>query len=483
MGASFRDALKKAVKSCKDDNVDLVSVFRDMGVVHKIPGEKLFKRSVESLIKQPNKKDKSVVWAKTVKQANFNILYTPKVMQYWLEAALNQKTSNRLLHFYEQEIERMNESNKRSLEESHESGEEEEESQLHQKQKVEHESTYTSSQLECISRFSKMEENRMWRLSTGKIVEMALFNLSHYFILDTCDSRLVKENVFTIQELREISETNIKLTPDLPANIKSYLNCLKLDSFKSLRKELYEKQSWQVDYDHEISTDLDWIHISFLSLLRELQSGNLNVAHLESWYNTHIWKFIDSAFDSCKNLSIISILCSKNIDRVGTESRKKLGHRFDLVIRTKNPEHSKCLELGGGECGPSHQEPTDSKRLNESKYKLPIALQDMIDDILSVNHELKGDVETVGISTYGLSMDVMWMDCPKDYIYRLKETTTSHTIETSEKKFSKSFISCLYLMWSIKARVEKLMRAIDGNEKDCTVESWIEKTVMYGPTL
>ncbi|ORX46083.1 hypothetical protein DM01DRAFT_1155084 [Hesseltinella vesiculosa] len=89
-----------------------------------------------------------------------------------------------------------------------------------------------------------------------------------------------------------------------------------------------------------------------------MESNTLAASHLESWYNAHVWRFIDSAFDDLENIEVIrgestrrASVERKNNDRLNTKCRQKLGRRLDLVIRTKHVEHAKDVEYGGGECG------------------------------------------------------------------------------------------------------------------------------------
>ena len=73
------------------------------------------------------------------------------------------------------------------------------------------------------------------------------------------------------------------------------------------------------------------------------------------------------------------------------------------MIRSKEVHHTKSLEFGGGECGKNHEEPSGTKRMIETKFKLPKCLKDMIQDILSIYPTKKNIVETFAIATYGKS--------------------------------------------------------------------------------
>ncbi|KAI8137847.1 hypothetical protein BJV82DRAFT_524451 [Fennellomyces sp. T-0311] len=266
-----------------------------------------------------------------------------------------------------------------------------------------------------------MDRDKMWVLRSGKVVEDALFHhallldserLCHSFIIDMTNNDLVKQDVFTQIEWQEILEENRKPNPDLPKTLKAYMNGLNSDSFSSLRSKLYERHAWQVDYDHAAHSDFDWVHSTMLNMVRLLQSKNLAYNHLESWYNAHVWRFVDTVFDDNDDVTVVrgessskASTVRRNEGRQDVAVRQKMGARLDLVIRTKHADHSKNIELGGGECGKNHEDATGTKRLNEAKLKLPKSLKDMVNDILSVYPALKNDIETFGFATYGKSLE------------------------------------------------------------------------------
>lgn len=99
---------------------------------------------------------------------------------------------------------------------------------------------------------------KKWRLSTGKIVEDALYEFSKQclvdhpacsMILDLQDKNYLKEGVFTEAEMEEMKMKNPNhfITP-IPKGLADYINVFNLTNFKDLRAELLKVQDWEPDY-------------------------------------------------------------------------------------------------------------------------------------------------------------------------------------------------------------------------------------------
>ncbi|KAG9289663.1 hypothetical protein G9A89_014398 [Geosiphon pyriformis] len=81
--------------------------------------------------------------------------------------------------------------------------------------------------------FKAIPQSDKWVLSTGKRVEDALYHygmqcshehLCHSFIIDPYDENYLKNNVFTMNELKEIQSFNKKPMPLMPTDLLKYLN-------------------------------------------------------------------------------------------------------------------------------------------------------------------------------------------------------------------------------------------------------------------
>lgn len=162
--------------------------------------------------------------------------------------------------------------------------------------------------------FNAMKKEDKWYLSSGKCVEDELYAFgmqcveehpSHSFIIDVSDKNLVKYNVFNDNELKEIESFNKKEVHRMPLALRDYLNSFNKTTATDIRREIFKSQEFDKNYSHELSSDFDWIRHSIYTLLRLYESDKLKKAHRESWYLSHVWQFIDSAFDNIKNIDVL----------------------------------------------------------------------------------------------------------------------------------------------------------------------------------
>ncbi|CEP16443.1 hypothetical protein [Parasitella parasitica] len=122
---------------------------------------------------------------------------------------------------------------------------------------------------------------------------------------------------------------------------------------------------------------------------------------------------------SGESVSLASSL-RKNKDRIpqGEEKleRKKMGRCLDMILRKKN------LELGAGEAGKATGD-NDRKLLRERDVKLPKALKDMFLCLKNEGGDSKTpDIEVIGLLQYGLTMSMLRMDIPVNYVHRVRRT-------------------------------------------------------------
>ncbi|RUP44161.1 hypothetical protein BC936DRAFT_149856 [Jimgerdemannia flammicorona] len=118
--------------------------------------------------------------------------------------------------------------------------------------------------------FRRMNDSQKWKLSTGKVVEDALFEYAiqckfeqYSFIVDPDDTN----GVFTEEELTEIEETDTKSLPDIPIDLMKYMNSFRKSSIKELRTQLSVVQDWEgANFSREYHFDHDWIKNSVHNL-------------------------------------------------------------------------------------------------------------------------------------------------------------------------------------------------------------------------
>lgn len=79
-----------------------------------------------------------------------------------------------------------------------------------------------------------MDKEKMWKLSSGKIVEMDMMKMAercqfehpcHSFIFDTDDKNWL--NLFTMEEIKEIKSTNVCEMPKLSESFSDLLDGIK----------------------------------------------------------------------------------------------------------------------------------------------------------------------------------------------------------------------------------------------------------------
>ncbi|KAI8080312.1 hypothetical protein BDF21DRAFT_418801, partial [Thamnidium elegans] len=163
--------------------------------------------------------------------------------------------------------------------------------------------------------YSRLDDTDKWVLSTGKVVKDTLYNFSkrlivdhpsNSFIIDVDDQTYLKQNIFTERELEEIKKENATDTiVPLLSELRDYINSFNCTNTKQIRQSLAKRQHWEIEYDMNKHHDFDWLKLVIHALLREYESGSLNVSKKELWYNIHIWSFIDRIFDDLPSLEVV----------------------------------------------------------------------------------------------------------------------------------------------------------------------------------
>ncbi|ORX53067.1 hypothetical protein DM01DRAFT_1049958 [Hesseltinella vesiculosa] len=339
-----------------------------------------------------------------------------------------------------------------------------------------------------------MDDEKKWILSTGSVVEDKLYeyactkadeHLSHSFILDVNDATYVKDGVFTTDEISEIHAFEPKAMPKLPDDLMEYLKSFEVNTTQELRSALYKAHPWQLDFDFHRSSDFDWIHQTFFAFARMLESGALAHSHLESWYNAHVWRMIDTIFDDIPDIEVArgeatstASANRKNANRSDHHERKKFGRKLDLIIKLIRAHHEHAFEFGGGEVGKLYEQGNGTKPLAEAGLKLPKVLKDMLADLIdstdnSIDKARK--LETLGLVSYGLSLTMLRLDFPCGYVCRLTRTNSINIITSTCRQTCKSLIQCLCMIWMAKAMIVSTKAIVeDVMDKE---ENWIQNCI------
>ncbi|KAI9479634.1 hypothetical protein BDB00DRAFT_879228 [Zychaea mexicana] len=207
--------------------------------------------------------------------------------------------------------------------------------------------------------YKRLDEERMWRLSMGTIVEKqmekvaAICNhehLSHSLILDPQDN--VWALVFTEKEIQEIKSHQAPKLKTIPDEMNEYIA-----KYKGLMST-------------SIAKVLDLLYYNYLGKERS-----------ESDLLKHVWTIIDCCFyhDTIDVFSGEQKSKSTN-NRVNNDrsvaaqepcQRRKVGSKTDLLFATD------VVELGTAEAG-KDTDINSTKMISESGFKTPKVLKDML---------------------------------------------------------------------------------------------------------
>ncbi|ORZ15301.1 hypothetical protein BCR42DRAFT_416826 [Absidia repens] len=332
-------------------------------------------------------------------------------------------------------------------------------------------------------KYHAMDDEKKWKLSTGKIVEDSLYSfgkkcatehLVHSFILDPTDSTYQINGVFTEQELHEIVSYHKKPMAQLPVDLRDYMDSFGENECSALRKKLFSNWPWQESYDPLKHGEFDWVMNTVYNLIREYEARSFAVDHLEGWYTVHVWRLFDTVFDILPDVDIIrgeppskASADRKNQKRkLGTilpMDRKKIGRRCDSIIRRITVEHEQYDELGAGEISRKCDK-FNTKVLNEYGLKLPKTLRDMFNALCSSHQQCIRELETVGYIHHGLSCCLLRLDSPAGYVARIASIPEDRwlALPTKVDRFKDEALPVILLAWHAKEIVSRVLKVITG---------------------
>ncbi|OBZ80984.1 hypothetical protein A0J61_10968, partial [Choanephora cucurbitarum] len=151
-----------------------------------------------------------------------------------------------------------------------------------------------------VDMFAKLDRTKMWRLSTGTVVEqqMKMFALEcnfehpvHSMVFDVSDKSWLK--YFTPEEIKEIKNYQKKVLVYLPSTIEDYVKKLRECQDVTVLKSMLTKES--------SDSSCEWIRSSLLQYIHLFQCNYLPLsAQTEGDILRRIWFFVDTAFDYSK---------------------------------------------------------------------------------------------------------------------------------------------------------------------------------------
>ncbi|CAI2197564.1 17209_t:CDS:10, partial [Funneliformis geosporum] len=252
--------------------------------------------------------------------------------------------------------------------------------------------------------YQKIPQENKWTLSTGKIVEDALYafgiKCSH------------EQRVFT--QLKEIKNFDKKELPLMPDDLLKYLNSFRKSKTSDLRELIFHPGLHNQPFDRSKNFDYDWIRNTIYNLVLEYEANHLTKDHLET--------FIDKAFLEIDGMEITrGESCSyassnrKNSQRVVASTspikRKAMGRRGDLIIRKWHSEY------GCSEAGKIFDGKNGTKIIKEGGLKMPKMLRDMFNDLCEATEMRECKIrklETVGFIIAGLRISLIRCKSPSN---------------------------------------------------------------------
>ncbi|KAI9317093.1 hypothetical protein BX666DRAFT_2019122 [Dichotomocladium elegans] len=237
-----------------------------------------------------------------------------------------------------------------------------------------------------------------------------------FFIIDPTDP--VWQSVFSISELKEISELHAHTLPPVSDTLLEYLNSFtNLTNIRDLDEHCRSRT-----FSFEEEYDLDWSQMSIDSALRLYKSKYLPLTtHTEVDVIRRIWFFVDTAFDNLdidvRTGEMESVASSTRRNMQDQDIKRKLhGHRADFLLIADH------LELGCAEIGKIDGGDADRKEMNEKGLKCPKMMKDMLWLMAKEYEDKSRHLVTVGFIMMGLKLRVLFLDNPSTYICRLNST-------------------------------------------------------------
>ncbi|KAK4520018.1 Asparagine-rich protein (ARP protein) [Mucor velutinosus] len=337
-----------------------------------------------------------------------------------------------------------------------------------------------SDKANIVAKYDALDKKKMWKLSTGTIVEEVMRkcaveqkyeHLSHSLILNVRDKGWLK--YFTSEELEEITTYKAINLPDVPEDVQSYLNDL-----RSLTPEdLYGKV---VCEKLPLQSDKKWVQDSFYQCIRLLDSGffpmNKNVT--EGGLVKRVWGCLDTCFDYSEISCISGEKCSKssadalNASRTDIMCRQSSGRKMDYVFLHEKSD----LELGCGECALVGGVNT-TKEMCDANFKMPKIMKDMLIKLVSVSPALKNKLHVCGLYIAESKLELLILDCPSTNVTRY-DAMKEVVYPKSKGQVHRQLSAVLKNIIGLKILMEKTVYELDYDVTDITVGRCNDNTMV-----
>ncbi|KAI8645494.1 hypothetical protein BD408DRAFT_458781 [Parasitella parasitica] len=271
--------------------------------------------------------------------------------------------------------------------------------------------------------FDSLDESKMWKLSTGTVVEekMKEFALNciyehpvHSMILDLSDINWKK--YLTAEEINEIRTFKQKELVGLPSEVEDYIESLK-------------KSTDSVALKTQLTEDLDcsacsWIKRTLLEYLNLFKCNYLPLMdQSEGDVLRRVWFFLDTVFDNSKiscrggeKLSKSSAAIRNNERTIAGEQKMErmlVGRKVDLLFKRQH------LEYGCSECG---RYADQTKELYDGSFKMVKVLKDMLYNLHNSAPTSIREFIVIGFLMFENKFSLALCDSPMGYVTRITRT-------------------------------------------------------------
>ncbi|KAL7309419.1 hypothetical protein PS15m_011506 [Mucor circinelloides] len=206
---------------------DVIEYLQTFGLEDAESAKKLFKRTIDHLVVQkpcPLRK-----WAKDIKDTNYAIISSTTALDHFIKQSKKRAKQLQDLQILS---DRMQDTSARArVTES--LAQDDDRSDAETNEHDQSDSYIKRFKYEFKQTFDAMPDQHKWKLSTGTVVEDAMFEFGmklvkehfvHSFVLDTLNSVYVEQEVFSKAELHEISRFESKPLAIVPQQLKDYIN-------------------------------------------------------------------------------------------------------------------------------------------------------------------------------------------------------------------------------------------------------------------
>ncbi|CDH52463.1 chitin deacetylase [Lichtheimia corymbifera JMRC:FSU:9682] len=331
-----------------------------------------------------------------------------------------------------------------------------------------------SDQARASKTFEALDPSKMWKLTTGTIVEEQLASLvkecnfehqCHSMILDP--SLPIWNQYFTDEELNEISSYNTMAVSQLPTEIRDYLS-----SFKSKHtlEDLTTQHNTFGPFDRIRQSDLYWVH--------KAVSDALDLYHCKYFQDLdrteedivrRVWELIERCFDytnikytggeMTSQASAQRMNGGRDPSAIHYMKRKRMGTKTDGLFKSKVG----FLELGTCEAGKC-SDTISTKSIQEGSLKCPKTLKDMLIGIVQESPKNIRNVQTLGFIVSGVYIKLIAASFPQGYVCRILDLSGWLQYPTCERDMVKKLTPIIQLVWHAKTTMTQVVDMVQMDE-------------------